>query len=79
MAVDFKSVAVENDHCLGGEVVVDNDLQSKRVGVLEEDGHLTLSGTSMSMDVYGGWTHNIVDIILYPRHGGGNQKFNKIR
>lgn len=46
---------------------------------LEEDGHLTLSGTSMSMDVYGGWTHNIVDIILYPRHGGGNQKFNKIR
>jgi hypothetical protein len=46
---------------------------------LEEDGHITLSGTNMSMDVYGGWTHNIVDIILYPRHGGGNQKFNKIR
>lgn len=47
--------------------------------ILNEDGSITLENTNMAMDVYSGSRDKMIDIILYPKHGGENQRFNKIR
>ena len=46
---------------------------------MNDDGTITLSGTKMTMDVKYASTGDIVDVIIWPKNGGDNEKFNKIR
>ena len=46
---------------------------------LNDDGTITLSGTKMTMDVKYADGGNLADVIIWPKNGGNNQKFNKLR
>ena len=46
---------------------------------LNDDGTITLSGTKMTMDVKYADRGNLADVIIWPKNGGNNQKFNKLR
>jgi alpha-galactosidase len=45
---------------------------------LNDDGSITLSGTKMTMDVKYADGGNLADVIIWPKNGGNNQKFNKL-
>jgi hypothetical protein len=45
---------------------------------LNEDLTITLSGTNMTMDVKYASGDDLADLIIWPKNGGNNQKFNKV-
>jgi Ricin-type beta-trefoil lectin domain len=46
---------------------------------LNDDATVTLSGTNMTMDVKYASGGDLADLIIWPKNGGNNQKFNKIQ
>ena len=46
---------------------------------LNDDGTVTLEGTNMTMDVKYASGSDLADLILWPKNGGNNQKFNKVQ